>query len=611
MEITPPDGHDGPWRHYDLSVMPGLAFVSDRIEIPNPLLWWPNGMGEQPLYTVTARVTDPNGGVCDSRTYQIGLRTVEIDRRRLSEGSRFCVRINGEDVFCRGGNLGPHDAILARLSDAKYEALVAEARSAHLNMFRINGCSIFEGPAFYNACDRAGIMIWHDFMLTCTTYPDENAAFCEAVRAESEAAIRLLRHHPSIVLWCGNNECTWGFRDWWNAGKTQPLAVGGAKFYNRILPDLCRQIDPRRPYWTSSPSGGDHPNSELDGDCHWWHPAFMNADMQRRIRHEVFDECRARFASEYGVIGPCHPDSIREYLATEERTPGSLAWRMHTNTFEKDTLAAAIRRHYAEPEDLALEDYSLYGQLFQATMYGNAMEALRFRKLDPIDDCQGALIWSYSDCWGETGWSILDYYLRRKASYYWMRRACRPMKVIVRRRGDRLVTRVVNDTLRPLRATMESGWWRLDGSERDTRCLPVEAPANGMVEVNTAPLPADNSRDSRQWLYAAVLRDDGGVAVDHSLLTLLPYRELDTVANPAIEVKPAGRGVVEVISPVFCHAVHVEDHGHALLSDNWFDLLPGVPVKVRLVDASRHIPTTGPSWHAVASSACVSDITTQ
>ena len=129
---------------------------------------------------------------------------------------------------------------------------------------------------------------------------------------------------------------------------------------------------------------------------------------------------------------------MREYLGPDELHPGSPGWQRHTNMFEKNIVAAGIRLHYAEPETLSLPEYVLYGQMFQAILQGHAMEALRFRKDDPVDDCQGALIWSYSDCWGETGWSILDYYLRRKASYYWFRRACAPLKVIVRQRQDQL-----------------------------------------------------------------------------------------------------------------------------------------------------------------------------
>jgi beta-mannosidase len=581
LETQPPDGGAPIRKQYAIRAISGRTAIQDVFEVPDAKLWWPNGMGAQPLYGVRAQVLDKDGAVRDERRFDIGLRTIAIDRSPLAEGSRFCVRVNGHAVFCHGVNVGPHDAILAHISDEKNRRLIEEARDANVNMIRINGCSIFESPAFFDACDRAGILVWHDFPLTDVSYPEEDEAFCNAVRDEIETGVRLLRHHPSIALWCGSNECSWLF-EMWNTDPALPLDTGGQKLYYQVFPDLCRRIDPRRPYWPNSPLGGEAPNSELDGNCHWWHPFFMSPDMNRRMRHEVFDECRARFVTEYGVIGPCHLDSINEYLEPGDRQPGNRAWQMHTNRFEEETVPAAIRLHYADPEKLSVPEYVLYGQMFQAIIHGHAMEALRFRKGDQRDDCQGALIWSYSDCWGETGWSILDHYLRRKASYYWFGRACAPVKVIVRQRNGNLVTRLVNDTLQPFSGKVEAGWWRVDGSARDTQTLAVDAPANGMLELNAAPLPNEEGRDPRQWLYAAVLYQQDGTAADHSIWLLRAHREL-ALATPAIEVRERAGGWLEISSPVYCHAVHVEDHGRALISDNWFDLLPGVPKLVQRV----------------------------
>jgi beta-mannosidase len=578
LSICPPDGGRAIERRYPLDAVPGRIPVRDVIEVPQAQLWWPNGMGQQPLYRISAAVVDPSGAVRDAREFNIGLRTIDIDRRRMKEGSRFCVRLNGRHVFCRGANLGPHDVILARVGKAKYERLVSEAKNAHMTMFRINGVSVFEGPEFYDACDRAGILVFHDFPFTCSTYPDDDARFRETVRTETETAVRLLRHHPSIALWSGSNECLMGFCDWWNGDRGKPLSLGGSRLYNQVLPDVCRLLDPRRPYWPGSPCGGDNPNWDLAGDCHWWW-AYLG-DVNRRVRHEVFDECRGRFVSEWGFPAPPHLDSIREYLSPEEMKPDSWAMKFHTNQMVWNTLDVAIATHYAEPKGLSLTDYVRYAQMCQAFIHGHAVEAMRFRKNDPTDDCQGALIWSYSEPWGETGWSLLDYYLRRKPSYYWVGRACKPVKVIVRRRGDRLVTRMVNDTLQPAEGVVQYGWWRLDGTQRLVQSRPVSVPANGMLEVASDKLPPSSERDPSKWLYAAVLQQ-GGLAVDQSLWLLAPYRKL-AVTSPKIKLLDAGNGCLEISSPVFAHGVHTEDHGREVISDNWFDLLPDVPVRVRL-----------------------------
>jgi len=565
----------------NLSAQVGRSPVAFLLRIPNPKLWWPSGMGPQPLYRVTARVLH-NGGVCDKRELDIGLRTVEVDRSAIAAGgSRFCIRVNGQDVFCRGGNWVPADAIMVRAGKRKHEALIAEARKANFTMLRVWGGGVYESPDFYDACDRGGILVWQDFAFSAR-YPDHNKDFRLAVRDEAEKAVMSLRHHPCIALWCGNNESLAGFQGWGKRPGLQPsdkdVNIDGSIIFNQVLPDVCRALDPQRLYWPSSPFGGEAPNDELDGDCHWWHKGTMNADVNRRVDHEVYDECRARFVSEYGVLGPPHLASMKQYLRPEELRIGSRAWQEHTNPYNKGvTLQTAIRRHYADPEALDLRDYILYGQMFQATMYGRSVEALRFRKHDPRDDCQGALIWMYNDNWGEIGWTPIDYYLRRKPSYYWLRNANLPVRAIVRRRGRRLVTRVVNDTLKAWKPEVHYGWMRIDGSDAKMQSRKIRLGANSMVEVGSDTVPSAGALNPREWIYAAYLTQRG-LDTSPSVWLLAPYREL-SVPEPEISVTAKGK-TLRLVSKTYCHGVHVEDEGRGVLSDNYFDLLPRVPKAV-------------------------------
>jgi beta-mannosidase len=216
-------------------------------------------------------------------------------------------------------------------------------------------------------------------------------------------------------------------------------------------------------------------------------------------------------------------------------------------------------------------------------MQGGVLEGLRFRKDDPVDDCQGALVWSYNDCWGETGWSIIDHYLRRKASYYWFKRAAAPIKVIVRPRGDELVTRVVNDTLSDREAVISIGWIRLDGSAQELREIRATIPANGMIEIARDALPTASERNPREWLYAADMRGEG-IPDDQAIWLLAPHREL-ALAEPVIAVSERD-GVLAVRSDVYCHAVHLEDEGREVIADNYFDLLPGVPKRMQITNPS-------------------------
>jgi beta-mannosidase len=575
LRLDPPKGQSL-FKRLTLPVQVGHSTVPLHWAIPNAQLWWPNGMGEQPLYQLTARVLCGKDET-DLQRQTIGLRTIELDRSLLSDGSRFCFKVNGQDVFCKGGNWAPADLIPARMTPARYQKLVAEARNAHFTMFRINGVGLYEDHAFFDACDGAGILLWQDCTFSCFQYPDNDPEFLGIVRHEIEGVVKRLRPHPSLALWDANNECTWGMADWWGCDPAKPETIGGVKIYHEVIPDICHFYDPVRPYWPGSSSGGLDPNSENAGDCHWWEKFGNSNNMNRRIRHEVVDECRARFVSEYGIIGPPNLASIRQYLKPEELSITNTAFKIHVNSMDRGTTAAGIRYHYGEPEGLSLPDFLVYGQMFQAMLQGGAMEALRFRKHDPRADCEGALVWSYNDCWGEMGWSVIDHYARRKASYYWIRRACAPIKVIVRCPDKHITTRIVNDTLSSPRATVGYGWVRLDGSKREWRQKALIIPPNGMVEVASIPLPSPDERNPREWLYAATLQGDG-VPGDQAIWLLAPHRQL-VMPKPIIASSVHGDWL-EVRSRVYCHGVHLEDEGQEVLADNYFDLLPNLPRRI-------------------------------
>ena len=558
----------------------GRQSVQFEIRVTKPKLWWPNGLGTPWLYRVEAR-TFHDDELSDERSFNYGLRTIELDRSELSQGNRFCIVVNGRDVFCKGGNWVPADPIIARVDHHRLESLIGAAEEANVNMLRVWGGGVYESNAFYDLCDRRGILVWQDFIFACAPYPDQLAGFRRAVRDEAELAVRRLRNHPSLALWCGNNENIWGFHCWWNNPEEDPFEegrqAGGSVVYNRILPEVCERLDPERPYWPSSPCGGPHPNSETAGDCHWWHPGTMNPDPERRIDHAIYDECRARFVSEWGVIGPCHLASRRRYLLPDEREFGTPADRFHTNSFEKDTLRIGIERHYADADGLSLADHTLYGQMFQSIMYGGSIEAMRFRSHDPLDDCQGALIWMYNDCWGETGWSVIDYYQNRKPSYYWFKRAFDPVRAIVRRRGAWLITRIVNDGTEPVRATLHRGWFRLDGSAQRTDSRKVRVPPATLFEAKRERITVKARPDPTEWIYAAWLEIDGEHG-DASTWMARPRREMAMV-EPDIKARAGTRSIV-VSSPVYCHGVHFPDEGKGLIEDNYFDLLPGIPRRI-------------------------------
>jgi beta-mannosidase len=560
-------------QRFGLGAQAGRQTIPCRIVVPNPELWWPNDMGAQPLYQVTTRVICEEKET-DRHVQTVGLRIIELDRSSLVNGSRFCFLVNGQRVFCKGGNWAPADLIPARIDAKRYGKLISEAKNAHFNMLRVNGVGLYESDEFYDACDRAGILVWQDFTFSDGRYPDWDEAYLSAVREEAETAVKRLRHHPSLAIWCGNSENQDCMARIWNSNSKEPEAIGGVRIYNEALPEVCRRYDPARPYWPSSPWGGIEPNSEAAGDYHGLYlNGLMGSDIKRDQRQQVIDSCKARFLSEYGVMGPPSMASIREYLNPGELSTESISWKIHSNATEVGSIAEDVRYYYGGTEKLSVSQFVLYGQMSQAVMQGAVIEAMRFRKDDPKDECHGVLVWSYNDCWGEVGWSIIDHYIRRKAGYYWFRRAATPVKVLVRTRGTDLVTRIVNDTRNNYRALVQYGWMRIDGHAVELKKHSINIPADGMVEVARVHVPTPKERDPKVWLYAAMLTGEG-FPDDQAIWTLTPHREL-ALPKPVISTTIQSN-VLKVSSPVYCHGVHVEDDDEEVLVDNFFDLLPGV-----------------------------------
>jgi beta-mannosidase len=569
VTLTDADGRRFSAEQTNALLRSGLNFVELTIPIDAPQLWWPNGMGEQHLYRVEAEV-EAAGVQSSYPPFDYGIRFVALNTQDL-----FAVEINGEKVFCKGANWIPADVVYARTEDDRYDRLIREARDANFNMLRIWGGGWYERDAFYNACDRYGILVWHDFMFACAPYPDHLEWFRREVAEEADYQTKHLQHHACIALWSGSNENNWGFRDWWD-DQTQ----GGAWIYNYLLPQTVHTNTPEIPYWNGSPYGGEAPNSSDVGDRHHWHDCMMNPDMEKRIVPEEYDKCSSLFVSEFGYIGACCKESILTYMDDAPIDRGSRAWQHHTNTFEKDTVLAGIRRHYlpslAKPEALSLDDYVLYSGLCQGLMLSYALDSMRYR-----ENCHGGLFWMYNDCWGEVGWTIIDYYLRRKPSWYFVRRSFAPQRLILRPHGEEIRVVLANDTRQSAAFDLEYGYTSLDGTVQDLARARVEASPLARTELCTFGRGDHNALDGL-WFARA----PGQPGIEPAIFRAVDYQQLRTT-QPALALSIVERGpswaTVEVSAKHYAHAVHFDLPQDSLPSDNYFDLLPGETRTVRIV----------------------------
>ena len=548
----------------------GYNYLEGTLEIPDAKLWWPNGYGEQPLYEV--RMT----AVCEGKetsypVQRVGIRTVRMDLSPTGKGREriFALRVNGVRIFCKGGDWIPADSIYARVSREKYTRLVEEAVCANFNTFRIWGGGLYEKEFFYQLCDQKGILLWQDFMFACSTYPDHREAFSEECRRELDYQTKRLRNHPSIALFCGNNEDQETFpqdepqRRWglhYTRNRQPGLAVS-----NLIAKTVMHQNCPDIPYWNSSPYGGEKPTSEEIGDVHHWGAAMMNPDMKKRIDPFVYDQLGAKFVSEYGYIGPCSLETIRDYFDGRPIDRDSEIWKLHNNNFEKDTVLAGIRKHYPlDTAVLSLEDYILYAGAVHELILGYSLEAIRFK-----EQCHGALFWMYNDTWGEVGWTIVDYYLRRKTGFYGVKRAFAPLKLSMRAVDGKLLVQACNDTPEEVSVRAQLGYLSFDGKEARLEPLEIQVPARSRRYVYEGPLP---DYDAKAGCLAVI--PEG--AFEPCILRAGDLKDWRLPSDPQLqaEVRQEGENAaVTVSSPVYAHLVRVE--GDFRCSDNYFDLLPG------------------------------------
>jgi len=566
----------------EIFAQPGTNFVRFDAVIENPLLWWPNGAGAQPLYTIHTTVIS-NEIEYTGKPVQMGIRTIALNTEKIDGNRRtFSLQVNGKDIFCKGANWIPADSIYARITPEKYETLVKEARECNFNMLRVWGGGIYETDLFYELCDKYGILVWQDFMFACALYPDDTEVFKRDVEKEIDYQTRRLRHHPCLALWCGNNEIQYLFSNDVESNYKKGVSMG-MDIFNKLMPKVVRANCPEIPYWRSSPFGGKTPNAGEIGNQHFWNDCTMNPDMNKRITPEAYDKVTSAFVSEYGYVGPCSEATIRKYHGGHEIARNSDIWNLHNNTFEKETVAAGVRKHYIEPDTLALPDYLKYARLVQGLMYAYSLEAIRF-----YEHSNGSLFWMYNDAWGEVGWSIIDYYLDRKPSYYYVKRAFAPVKFILRPSagGKEIFVLGVNDTSNMVDVTVEYGYAGFNGVY-DTAGKSIALPPFSKGIVFSFDMP---SQDLRQGVIFARANNAAPMEIPLAIMRAVDYRDYasHTCAINIEKIETNGCDYnITVKSTGYCHAVHFEP---ALrLNDAYFDMLPGETRTVTAYGAAGNI----------------------
>jgi beta-mannosidase len=430
LRLTEPVGPEGRPAAVYVAVTPfrakaGPFSVTAEITINRPKLWWPAGQGGQPLYLLGAEIRAEDGTVWDRSLKRVGLRKVELINRPDKNGETFFFCVNDRPIFCKGANWIPCDVFPTRVTAETYQRLLRATTDAGMNMLRVWGGGIYENDLFYDLCDQLGVMLWHDHMFACAAYPADEA-FLQNVEAEIRDQIRRLKAHPSIVLWCGNNENEQGLADGWLSGKDEKTRKRLFADYLKLTKreeKVTKEEAPDVPWWPSSPSTDGRltePNDHRRGDSHFWEVWHKRKPFSRYL------EIRPRFNSEFGFQSFPDWETLKPVLGKDRSQ-----WNLTSPVMEQHQRHGAGNAIITEmmcgffrlPQNL--DDFFYVSQLLQGLAIKSGVE--HWRRQQP--DCMGTLYWQLNDCWPVASWASVDAALRWKALHYFARKFYAPLLI--------------------------------------------------------------------------------------------------------------------------------------------------------------------------------------
>ena len=551
-----------------------VALVDGKgeITIDEPKLWWPRDYGEQPLYTVELTLVR-GGEVLDTCAKTIGLRALSVSTARVKDGSEFCFVVNGVKIFAKGANYIPVDNLLPRITPERIQRVIDDCCFANFNCIRVWGGAYYPEDCFYDACDRAGLIVWQDFMTACISVW-MRTEFEKEMIAEAIDNVKRIRHHACIGLLCGNNEMEDAISsDVWGPPDNLKVKMDYLRLYEGILPELCDEHAPDIFYLCSSPTSGggfDEPAALNRGDIHFWE--VWNHGMP----FEEYRKYKFRFCSEYGFESMPSIKTIDSFCPSEERNLLSFTMenhQKHTNGNAK--FLSYLASMYQMPS--TLEGIVYATQLNQAMAIQFGVE--HFRRIRGY--CMGSIYWQLNDCWPVSSWSSIDYFGRYKALHYFAKKFYAPVAMGLFVENDRVIINVANETLDKFDGSVKIGVMTADFEEICKEEFAISVDPLRSFDVRNCDFSAVcKTRD--RYFFADLYDKEGNFLMRRTELGTKPKhfkfkKPSITVSGEDVE----GGVMLSVASDVFAKNVELSFvNEDPRLSDNFFDIATKDAVRI-------------------------------
>ncbi len=536
------------------------------VKIENPKLWWVRGYGEQSLYEITAKMIKKCGDV-DEKTQKIGLRTLTVSTEKDETGSEFCFVLNGIKIFAMGANYVPQDNLISRINPLRTEELIKIALDANFNCLRVWGGGYYPEDEFYDLCDKYGLLVWQDSMVACC-----NIWLSDEMKEELEEELiynlKRLRHHPSLGMWCGNNEMEEAIMYWDDYGRDDPgVKADYLRLYEGIFPELVEKYAPQTFYWQASPSSGggfDDPRCVSRGDAHFWEVWHGNKPFTEYRKHKF------RFCSEYGFESYPSMKTIRTFCEPRDMNCFSRVMENHQKSKSGNAkILMYLAETYLYP--ISFETLVYASQLLQADAIKYGVEHFRRHR----GYTMGSIYWQFNDCWPVASWSSVDSFGRYKALHYAAKKFYAPVSMGLFLENGTLTVNVSNEAVEDLIGSVKVRF--SDTSFNILKEIEKKITVSALTSRDVVSVDATYTNKYGEYMYAELYDKEGKLIMRQTELFVPPKFFEWKKPSFKVDVRECEDGAVLTISTdTLAKGVYIDfDDCDPSLSSNFFDLVNG------------------------------------